>query len=190
LLLGTAAAAGQELYCAFQVKVTTPSGAPVARVPVAMILSNRTTRAETTTNSTGIARLCDAPIEAVDIVVGVDLCGSVLVRQVKAEWPSTREVFVTYVTTFCDHVGVAGDCQVVARIYDEGAHPLAGAKFAPRGSPPKAESGASDSLGRLFLSVKRAEKVEGTILKEGYGPVDFSSVCTDDIEPKIVLRKR
>jgi hypothetical protein len=190
LFLYATPCAAAEAYCAFRVRVAAPSGALESGLPVAMVRDNRTTLFEAATDSNGVARFCDAPVGAVDIVVGVDLCGSVVVRQVKAEWPSTREIFVTYAKTFCDHLGVAGDCHVLARIEDESGHPLAGARMEPRGTPPNATSRVSDQFGRLFLSVKRGERVEGLIVKDGFEPTDFSRLCRDNIEPKFVLRRR
>ena len=120
--------------------------------------------------------------------MGVDMCGSVLVRQIKADWPSTRKVFVTYTKTFCDHLGVVGDCRVLMRIQDEAGRPVVGARFDTVVSLGSG-SQVSDTLGRLFWSIKRSEKLEGLIVAEVYRPARFSEVCFDDLEPKIILRK-
>lgn len=69
-------------YCAFEVKVSKPSGVPFANVPVIMVQRNAQL-AETRTNTNGEARLCDAPLSSVDIMVGFERCGAVLVREVK-----------------------------------------------------------------------------------------------------------
>ena len=183
-------ASGQEAYCAFEVKVTDPSGAAVAQVPVALHRQRGVVLAETTTDANGVARLCDAPLGAVEIVVGFDICGLVLVRDVKAEWPATRRVYVTYEKVPCPHFVYADTCLVLIRVRDERGEPLAAARIDRRAPTPGVGSGLSDAFGRLFLSVKRGEKVEGVITKEGYESGRFSEVCTDDIESKVALRKK
>ena len=55
-------AKGASDYCAFEVKVTDPSGAPLAGIPVAMIQQDdKEFGREVRTDHDGRARLCDAP---------------------------------------------------------------------------------------------------------------------------------
>lgn len=172
-------------------KVTRPSGTPIAKVPVYLIRNQRTTLSGTTTDANGIARICDAPLKAVDIGVGFDVCGSVLVRNVKATWPEVRQVFVTYVETPCDHFLFGDRCQVLLRVQDEAGRPVVGARFDGR---PSAVSGSevSDEFGRVFRSIKRGEKVEGLVIKEGRAPARISEPCLlrgeHDLELKVFLR--
>jgi len=182
-------AEGETTYCAFEVKVSAPSGVPIDKVPVVMIRGDRTTFFETATTANGVARICDAPLESVDIVVGFDVCGSVLIRDLKPSWPKTQRVFVTYVRTFCDHFGIAPGCQVLLRVQDGEGRPVAGARFdgEPSGTP---GSHVSDALGRLFRSLKRREKLEGVVVREGSEPARISVQCLDDVELKVILRKQ
>ena len=92
----------QDSYCAFEVRVTRPSRAPVVNVPVYLV-RDRATIADTTTDVNGLAKLCDAPLKPVDIAVGFDVCGSVVVRDIEATWPAMRQIFVTYMETPCNH---------------------------------------------------------------------------------------
>ncbi len=73
-------AAEEPTYCSFEVKVSKPSGVPFAKVPVALV-ENRTQFGTVFTDANGLARICDAPLHRVDIVVGIDLCGMVLVEE-------------------------------------------------------------------------------------------------------------
>jgi hypothetical protein len=100
-------AVARDSYCAFEVTVRTPSGDPISKIPVALIQARATTFSETATDASGIARLCDAPLEYMDIIVGRDICGSVMVRHLAPTWPDMRPVYVTYVDAPCDHFGVA-----------------------------------------------------------------------------------
>ncbi len=84
-------AAAQDTWCAFEVKVSTPSGSPVPEVPVALIRGRKTTFSQTTTDANGVARLCDAPLENVDINVGFDMCNAVLVGYLAPRGPILSE---------------------------------------------------------------------------------------------------
>jgi hypothetical protein len=186
-------AAGQTSYCAFEVRVTGPAGAPVANVPVYLIRNQRTTLSDTITNAKGVARICDSPLGAVDIAVGFDVCGSVLVKDIKATWPTTRPVLVTYVETSCDHFVFGDYCQILLRIHDEDGQPVAAARFQGRSSSVSG-SDVSDNFGRIFRSIKTGEKLEGVITKDGRDPARISEQCLPhgerDMELKIMLRKR
>jgi hypothetical protein len=94
LALALPSAAAVNPYCAFEVKVSSPSGSPVPGVEVALIRGGSTTFSETKTNQYGVAKLCDSPLEYVDIVVGRDICGSILVRHIKPTWPKEKSVRV------------------------------------------------------------------------------------------------
>jgi hypothetical protein len=121
--------AAAETYCAFEVKVSTPGGTPAPNVTVALIRADRTTFSETTTDANGVARLCDAPLEYMDVIAGRDVCGLVMVKHVQPTWPEMRRVYVTYADAPCNHFVPAPDCRVLLRIQDEGGHAVAGARF-------------------------------------------------------------
>lgn len=178
----------KALYCAFEVVVRNPSGQAISGVPVALVLKHQTSVSETTTNEKGVARLCDSPLEPVDVVVGHDICGSVLVRNLESTWPRTARVFVTYVPNVCDHMAVVLQQRLLLRVLDEDGHPLSGARF--DGHFGQGTPGASDVFGRIHGVVMREDKVEGFVLKEGFQPTRVSEVCRGDLELKIVLRKK
>jgi hypothetical protein len=187
--LRNALAAEEATFCAFEVRVSTPSGAPFPNVPVALIRGHTSTFSEATTDAGGVARLCDSPLDVVDIVVGFDMCGSVLVRNLHPMWPESRKVYVTYVNAPCEHFGAAPTCRILMRTQDEEGRPMSGARFEgkPSGQPGQ---DVSDVFGRLFRSVRRRETLAGVVAKEGREPVQISQPCLDDLELKVVLRKR
>jgi hypothetical protein len=187
--LFTCTAAVEPTFCAFEVKVSTPSGAPAANTPVALVRGHRTTLSETATDVNGVARICDTPLEYVDIVVGFDMCGSVEVRNLKAMWPETRLVFITYVKTFCSHFTFSEKVEILLRIQDEHGQPVAGAQFKGK-TIADSGSDASDALGRLFVFTKRGEKLQGLISKEGRVSASISVPGTDDLELTVALRQR
>jgi len=186
--LSSLPAVGESNYCAFQIRVSSPAGNPLAEIPVVLGKQNKTTYSETATDSVGIARICDAPMEPVDLVVGLDLCGSVVVRSVKARWPKTQEVFVTYVKTYCDHMAVSQSSQVLLRVQDEMGLPVVGARFE---GVLAGDSGSamSDSLGRIFRVVKRNQRLEGRVTKAGRSSGPISLSVEDDVELKVVLKR-
>jgi hypothetical protein len=173
LILFVVPARAEVTYCAFEVKVTPPSGSPVSAVPVHLIRQQRTTISDTISDANGVARICDAPLEPVDIGVGFDVCGSVLVRAVKPTWPAIRKIFVTYAQTPCDRFVFEDRCQVWLRIQDEEGRLVVGARF--EGKPSSAPgSDVSDHFGRLFRSIKTGEALDGVVVKEigrSFGPL-------------------
>lgn len=180
-------------YCSFEVKVRTPSGSPVVNVPVAMIKRHTVAISETKTTENGLARLCDAPLEPVDIVVGYDLCGSVLVRNVRPTWPITHRIFVTYVETWCAHVTPESNCPVLLRVQDDKGKPISGARLKEtpiRVTVPE----KTDVFGRLLRNLKQGEKIEGAIVKEGWVPLSIIVNCGplggDELEKVLILRKQ
>src|SRR5438270_1023772 len=168
----------ETTYCAFEVRVTTPSGTPFARVPVYLIRAQRTTLFSTSTDEAGIAKLCDAPVGAVDIGVGFDVCGSVLLRAIRATWPDTKTVFVTYSNDPCRHFTFESRCLTVLRIQSEAGRPIAGAHFRTEGG----DSGlrASDMFGRIFYKTNSGGRVAGLVIKKGYRAARVSKTCIDD----------
>lgn len=182
-------ALGQSLYCAFEVKVSTPSGDPVVGAHVAILRGDKSTFSETMTAANGVARLCDAPMETVNIVAGFDVCGSVFIRALKPKWPETLRVYVTYLDYPCSHFIPPPMCQVLLRIQDEAGHPVAGARFNGKRAT-SSGSDESDVLGRLFRSLKWREKLEGVVFKQGSAPTSISVDCESDTELKVVLHKR
>jgi hypothetical protein len=181
-------AAERSTYCAFEVKVATPAGAAISNIAVYLVRNMRTTLYSATTDANGIARICDAPLEHLDIGVGSDLCGSVVVQHLPPSWPETRHVFVTYVKTPCHHFTFPSECRVLLRIQDHDGHPLRDALL--EGLPSDEGVNASDVFGRVFRLVKRGKKFEGVITKEGWLPARVTQVCEDDVEVKVVLRKQ
>src|ERR1700676_3526980 len=119
-------------YCAFEVNVRAPDGRPIAKLPVALIRNDKTTFSESTTDAKGVARICDAPLEYLDVLVGSDICGSVMVRHLPPSWPESRRVYITYVDTPCNHFIVPPTCRVLLRIQDEGGRSVVGARFETR----------------------------------------------------------
>ncbi len=177
-------------YCAFEVKVSTPSGIPVNKLPVIMVRERKETLFETTTDEKGVARICDAPLEFVGIVVGRDVCGSVQVNRLKFNWPGIQRVFITFVDNPCDHMEVRPERQVLLRVQDEKGQPLADARFEVSSASMGGGSTLSDSLGRLFRVVKARGVIEGVVTKQGKEPAHISLKATDDLELKVVLRDK
>jgi hypothetical protein len=189
LFAGVPIVAAESTYCAFEIKVITKSGAPRSQVPVILVRGHNSTFLETHSDANGVARLCDAPLEAVDIAVGFDVCGLVVVRNLHPLWRETKRVFVTFEENPCNHFVLAEYYQVLLRVQDQEGRPLAGVRF--NGSLPQEGSGsdASDDLGRIFRLVKRQGKLEGVVTGERGRQASISVLVTDDVELKVVLPK-
>ena len=126
-------------FCAIEVTVRTVSGKPFPNLPAALITLSKTTFANATTNTDGVARFCDAPLQPVGIVVGLDICGSVWVRHLAPTWPDTRHVCVTYAEQPCPHFVFPTSCRILIRVQDEEGRPIAGARFDGRPRLPTQE---------------------------------------------------
>ena len=188
--LTIAHASAPATYCAFEVRVTTPSGAPRPNVLVGMLRKGRehdSVYYQATTDAAGLARLCDAPLEVVDIYVGNDVCGSVLVKNLPPTWPDLRHVYITYAEAPCGHFVFPRHCRILLRIQDESGRALSGARLEDRAG---GESETSDVYGRLFRLLKGPGKLEGVVAKEGSEPALVSLEYSDDTELKVVLRTR
>jgi len=176
-------------YCAYEVKVRNPSGIPFANVPVGMV-EHGAQRATALTDSSGLAKFCDAPLQPVDFVTGTLDCGVVLVKGVKPTWPETREILVTYDKAHCGgELTFPNSCRILLRVHDEQGRPLGGAAFDFGPS----ERSISDAFGRIFRSVKSGENLDGVIKLEGRMPAPISERCIRgnerDVEQTVVLRK-
>lgn len=188
-ILSVPYARAQEPYCAFEVHVATPAGKPVPGVPVAMLRADKTTYSNTASGLDGVARICDAPLQTVNFVVGFDICGSVMVRNLRPAWPETQQVIVTYASAPCPHMTFCNECQVLLRIRDENGNPVAGARF--QGTPSGLRGSAvSDEFGRLFRVVRRGETLKGIVAKQGKASAQVSVLVDDDVEFKVVLPTR
>jgi hypothetical protein len=185
-----AAAQPDKLFCAFEVKVVTPTGLPAAGLSVAVIRDDdKKTFSTATTSPDGVVRFCDAPIVPVRIMVASMPCGLTTVGPARAEWPDTQKLLITQNHTRCEEFNPPPLCHVLLRISDESGGPVEGTRFETKASLGPG-SVVSDRLGRLFLSIKRMDRLDGLIVKEGFQPTPFSEQCVDDVEPKIVLRQR
>ena len=177
-------------YCAFEVYFEAPEGRPIAHVPVALLRADKTTFSESLTDARGIARVCDAPLEYLDIAVGVDVCGSVIVRHLPPNWPDSRRVHVTYAETPCNHVAVPPTCRVLLRIRDAAGNPVMGARFEPA-RPGTRGMDVSDAFGRVYRTVDRGSSLCGVVVKDAVRSAPISERCTDqeNVELRVVLRK-
>ena len=106
-------------------------------------------------------------------------------------WPATRDIFVTYDEPHCHEFALADHCQILLRVRDENGKPVTGARLEEH----LARSGpdASDDFGRLFRSLKKGERIQGTLVKQGWEPALVSEICgpngDEEVEKTIVLRK-
>jgi len=147
------------------------------------------------TDANGTARICDAPIGTVDVFVGFDACGLVVIKEVKPLWLETKKLFVTYARSSCGEFNSnPKSCHIVLRVKDEVGRPLAGARFEGKASAKSVgEPILSDSFGRLFRTLEADQMLEGYITKLGYNPTPISQRCVlleADRELMVALRKR
>lgn len=185
----TSGAGPEAVFCAFEVKVTTPLGVPVGNLPVVLVAGRKEVVAETVTDGKGMARICDAPLAFVDVIVGRDVCGAVRVDRLKFEWPETQRVFVTFVGRPCDHFGVSPERHVLLRVQDEQGRPVAGAQLELKRQTGRG-SVTSDAFGRIFRVHRTGESIVGVVSKDKIYSGEVSVTTGDDVERTVVLKKR
>jgi hypothetical protein len=191
LFLATAAN-GAAQYCAFDVRVSSPAGTPLDGIPVAVIQQNgKEFGSEVRTDTLGLAKLCDSPMGRVSIIVGLDICGLVTIRNISPSWPDTKQLRVTYKPEHCNHFGPAApSCTILLRILDNDARPIPDAMWKPEGKSGRSTS--SDEFGRIFQSVDVGRVLLGILTGHGFAPINVSVPCVADgerlIEKKITLR--
>ena len=172
-LLAPLQASGQEQteYCAFEVLVRSPDGKPVVGAEAVLTRDGRTV-GTAVTNKAGVARICDAPSDALlDVELGGNLCGAVAVRYLRTLWMTTRRVYVTYLNCAGEEWLLAGGCQVTIRTHDESGGPLSGVVFeegAPDTTPQERPALVSDRFGRVFRFLEYRRSLTARLKKPGY----------------------
>jgi hypothetical protein len=198
LLATGMASAGQDQgsYCAFEVSVKSPAGAPVVGWGVAGLSETGEIFETTTTDEHGIARICDAPPGMVSIRVGGQFCGAVTVRNLNPWWMTTREVFVTYQSCANDAYALPGGCVLTLRLHDKDGLPLPGVLFQKSGVDHTSwnETNTSDQFGRIFRFIEWGNVLRGTLVKVGYTSKDVTEECKAGQQFKryqvVILNKR
>ena len=185
LLALCASGAEGGTYCAFEVHVSKPSGAPFAGVPVVLVSKGSEISKETRTDLQGNVKLCDAPLDPVDVVIGFDSCGSVTIRKVQPDWLETKQVWATYERSYCPELILPRACHVVVRVKDGDGKPVAGARLAELTGYTGRHAYLSDNFGRIFLLVPQGEVVRGWVAKKDEGRVPVSTLCNLDSEPNV-----
>ena len=177
------ASRAQPSYCAYDVRVNDSKGAALSGIPV-YLSREQMTIADTTTDSAGIARLCDATIKPIDIVIGKDICQSVIIRNVKPAWPDVKHIFVVYQEIGCSHFVFDDYCQILIRVKGTNGVAIEGATFDVV-QPKAARPGPSDSLGRLYRRIKIGETLVGSVSQRGYHKEPVRVACSPRGDPAL-----
>ena len=192
LLSGCCALHGQaktDLYCSYEVIVTTPSGDPAQDVVVSASLSDGTLVARVATNVDGIARICDAPTDwAANIQVGQGGC-AVTVMTVSPLWLKTRRVRVIHEACGPQELGFSFACYFVLRIRDDAGKPISGVRMTEGSEGPRGrEPAVSDQFGRIFRAVRYRESFHGTLERSAFDSTHVNLTC--DAKTPMVMQER
>lgn len=187
-------ARSQGNYCAFEILVKSPSGAPIEGAGVAGLDQNGIGFGTAVTDSVGLARICDSAPGLTDIQVGGQRCGAVTVRYLRPYWMVSRKVFVTY--TNCsgeDHTPPAG-CLLTIRVKAGDGAPLAGVRFVASSETPAHQTAVSDQYGRIFRFIRFGDTMAGRLVKDGYLEKELNEPCVPGkayrLERAVELRER
>jgi len=180
------AAQDEPEYCAFQIHVRSPTGAPVKGVSVALLKRSGETFGTAVTDEGGVAKICDAPGGLVDVEVGGQLCGAIAVRHLKAFWMKTRRVFITYENCSGEEFVPMGGCLLTIRTLNESGLPIRGVLFdsPDKGPALRPQTSVSDRFGRIFRFIRYGEILTGHVEKPGYATSSVTDECKSGQAPE------
>jgi hypothetical protein len=194
--LNAAAALGAEQWCMFEITVRTTGGAIAPGVPVVAFLSDGSVLAETISDSTGVARVCDAPWPSLIQVsvgpLGERACGQVRVRHLYPLWKTTRAVHVIYDACFLPEFYRPNRCNYVLRL-DEGGQPLARAllrirKLSSKDPLTRYDELHTDGYGRALIEMEREHTYEIVFVDSKVKPARLIRGCgraTSEFEERV-----
>jgi len=173
------AQATADPYCAFEILVRSPDGAPLAHIPVAARRDGITFEANTETDARGIARICDSPLDSsIDIHVGENKC-SVTVHSVYPIWRETRSIFVTLQT--CRTREMLGYCHLLLRVRDEENRPLPNVRLDVADTSGDVQgTTSSDEFGRIFTAISWRTTSHGMLERPGYSKTPIVLECNPE----------
>jgi hypothetical protein len=182
-------AAATPEYCAYEIRVRSPEGKPLAGV-IAGIAQKEHSIIELRTDQTGTARICDAPQTRVDVIAGMDWCGLVVVKKVRPDWLHTRTINIIYAPEDCGGFTYSPtECHMLVSLQNQRGEPVSGVKF--EGSGPVRGSGPmiSDSFGRIFVVLPDKRTLKGRFNRIGFGSAEVSHRCAvfNDNSPEVRL---
>lgn len=166
-------------YCAFEITVKSPEGAPVPGVSVSASSDGARPFARVVSNGEGVARICDSPVSSnVSISAGGGGCGEVTVRNLHPLWLETRRVYVTVQKCLQPENLFANECRFVVRVRDVHNTPVPGVRLtAPEVSQGGSDTAVSDRFGRIFRVVPLHKTFAGTLEKDDYVPREITLEC-------------
>jgi hypothetical protein len=166
-------------YCAFEVVVKSPAGAPVVGIEVSEIESGQV-YAVGVTDQQGISKICDAPEGLIDLHVGAQLCGAVTVAHLAPYWMVTRRIDMIYKNCQGDDFLPQGGCLLTIRVRDGAQAPLPGVNVNdPSAQQPSKgpQTNASDQFGRIFRFLAYGDTGKIELRKDGYQPQAVAYEC-------------
>ena len=168
----------QEVYCALEVTVVSAAGTPVSRTSVLMVDQKGNIFSTSTTDEKGIVRFCDVPSGLIDLQVGGNRCGAVVVRYLRPYWMRTKHVSIVYEDCGGEDHMPPGGCLLTVRVQNENHLPLPGVRFEDqsehRSSPTQQ---IADEFGRIFRSLAWGETLAGSLAKDGYASKTIDEPC-------------
>ncbi|MEW5979098.1 MAG: hypothetical protein AB1898_25160 [Acidobacteriota bacterium] len=175
-LIASMGASPAEDHCSLIVKVVNLQD---LEVEAFITVTEKNGRVHKKENEIGGARFCDLGILPVTLVVGKGLCQQVTVRDVQLTWRKTTLLKVIYQREPCMSDSPRSPepgCDVLLRIIDKQRTAISGASVRLKLSPQ--QEFTADPHGRVMLGAKSGSNLEGTVIREGYLPVDFKFPCS------------
>jgi hypothetical protein len=172
-LAATAQLASAQSYnsvCEIEVTVKTHSGTPLKGAPLVVTRTGASAvESKAVTNSAGVARICDPPMDTpLDVYVGRGASCSVTINHVIPSWAMPRHFEV--ILDICTYNSLSKLCDYALRVRDEEGKSVSGVDLVvPANSEGVVRSQPrSDDLGRIFATVLNQRIIDVTLRKFGY----------------------
>lgn len=159
-------------FCALRVTVHNYKGVPVSDVPVAVRSRGGAVFGEGRTGNSGSVEFCDIGLELIEVVVGVPLCGQVVVRDLFDRHPSTIELKVLYENCHAAAMRLDPTCDVLIRVNGAGANALSGVTVETNN-----QTWITDHLGRVRMRIPRNAAMAFAVYSPGFNTGKLHVSC-------------
>jgi hypothetical protein len=166
-------------YCSLTISVLNPKGQRI-EVPIEVREKKGRTVSKQQLPATGEVQFCDLGILPVDVIVGIEGCNQVLIRDVPLDWEEPYRLKVMYDSEPCLRDSPHPPkpyCKVLLRVADADGRWITKANI--KFDQPGRKELITDSAGRAFGLLIVNDTLSGAVSAPGYGVTKFSIRCAE-----------
>ena len=160
-------------YCALRVTVKHTNG-KMALAPVTIIGENASPVASAR-SLFGVAEFCDLGFEKFTVLIGLNKCGQVVIKNIETTFPKTVELNAIF--DGCAVVDIPlSTCVIMFRIQSDG-RPVAKARVAVNSAGSSERNLIADRYGRVFTAMTYGSEGKVTFSHPGYQEKILNVAC-------------